>query len=107
MNGAVRTDEQAHMARLLRDKSKVRRGVRGAALHRWDSRAGQPDGRADILAAAIPHPPFVDNPEGGPSTDASSARSRCRCPASGRRSTPRAGRPGGLHHAGLPAAAGL
>jgi len=71
VNGAVRTDEQAHMARLLRRKSKVLVAF-GACAHL----GGIPGlanlvGRAEILRAKYLAPPFVDNPEQVvPKTDA-------------------------------------
>jgi len=64
VNGAVRTDEQAHMARLLRRKSQVLVAF-GACAHL----GGIPGlanlvGSAEIFRAKYLAPPFVDNPNG-------------------------------------------
>ena len=64
INGAVRTDEQAHMARLLRRKSHVVVAF-GACAHL----GGIPGlanlvGSAEIFRAKYLAPPFVDNPMG-------------------------------------------
>jgi F420-non-reducing hydrogenase small subunit len=63
VNGAVRTDEQAHMARLIRRKAKVLVAF-GACAHL----GGIPGlanlcGSAEILRAKYLAPPFVDNPQ--------------------------------------------
>jgi F420-non-reducing hydrogenase small subunit len=71
VNGAVRTDEQAHMARLLRRKSQVLVAF-GACAHL----GGIPGlanlcGSAEIIRAKYLAPPFVDNPQQVvPQTDA-------------------------------------
>jgi F420-non-reducing hydrogenase small subunit len=64
VSGAIRTDEQAHMARLLRRKSRLLVAF-GACAHL----GGIPGlanlvGRAEIFHAKYSASPFVDNPEG-------------------------------------------
>jgi F420-non-reducing hydrogenase small subunit len=63
VNGAVRTDEQAHMARLLRRKAQVLVAFGACAQLGGIPGLANLCGRAAILRAKYLDPPFVANPE--------------------------------------------